>query len=296
MDELLIDDKKYLSTKRAAKVTGYAKDYVGQLCREGRVQARLVGRSWYVLETAIREHRFGSTEPSIPAVSVPRSVPEEAPVVRTPQSEKPTLQATWSPPRYFPESGSDIPYLHSAPLEEPKETMTTRQTDLAEQSAVPVENINQAWREWFADRAENAELPVGEEPSFHALNILTTKQESPVAANLVGSVAPDSSADEEVPLVRNEGYYRQPIQPAYEGTAVPISSVWKNAEPTLPLSTVSRPTPKRSRVTVWIVRVVGLLLAAVAISIALLGSGRFDTSGIAHGYLGRISGINTVNK
>ncbi len=52
MDELILDDKKYLSSKRAAKVTGYAKDYVGQLCREGRVEARLVGRNWYLPEPA----------------------------------------------------------------------------------------------------------------------------------------------------------------------------------------------------------------------------------------------------
>lgn len=38
MDELIIGEKTYLSSKRAAKITGYAKDYVGQLCREGRVE------------------------------------------------------------------------------------------------------------------------------------------------------------------------------------------------------------------------------------------------------------------
>ena len=59
MDEILIEEKKYVSSKRAAKMTGYAKDYIGQLCREGRVPARLVGRSWYVLESAIQDHRFG---------------------------------------------------------------------------------------------------------------------------------------------------------------------------------------------------------------------------------------------
>ncbi|MHB1163603.1 MAG: hypothetical protein ACYCZZ_03760, partial [Minisyncoccota bacterium] len=62
MDELLIEGKKYISSKQAAKITGYAKDYIGQLCREGRVSARLVGRSWYVLEAAIQDHRFGAVE------------------------------------------------------------------------------------------------------------------------------------------------------------------------------------------------------------------------------------------
>lgn len=62
MDEILIEEKRYVSSKRAAKVTGYAKDYIGQLCREGRVPARLVGRNWYVLESAINDHRFGKQE------------------------------------------------------------------------------------------------------------------------------------------------------------------------------------------------------------------------------------------
>src|SRR3989344_3577258 len=76
MDEILIGEKKYVSSKQAAKMTGYAKDYVGQLCREGRVPARLVGRSWYVLESAIQDHRFGGdavdTRPvqSSPAISL----------------------------------------------------------------------------------------------------------------------------------------------------------------------------------------------------------------------------------
>lgn len=62
MDEITFDGEKYLSSKRAAKVTGYAKDYVGQLCREGRVTARLVGRNWYVLEESIKRQRFGGDE------------------------------------------------------------------------------------------------------------------------------------------------------------------------------------------------------------------------------------------
>ncbi len=59
MDEVTLDGKVFISSKRAAQITGYAKDYVGQLCREGRVEARLVGRSWYIYEQSIREHRFG---------------------------------------------------------------------------------------------------------------------------------------------------------------------------------------------------------------------------------------------
>jgi len=57
MDELIFEGFKYISSKRAAEVTGYAKDYVGQLCRTGKVKARLVGRTWYVEEVGILIHR-----------------------------------------------------------------------------------------------------------------------------------------------------------------------------------------------------------------------------------------------
>ncbi len=84
MDEITLDDKKYVSSKQAAKLTGYAKDYVGQLCREGRVQARLVGRSWYVLESSIKDHRFG-TQQAHPVQDLTRPV-EKRTVVPEPRA------------------------------------------------------------------------------------------------------------------------------------------------------------------------------------------------------------------
>ena len=88
MEEIFIEEKKYISSKRAAKITGYAKDYIGQLCREGRVPARLVGRNWYVLETAIQDHRFGDSEVI--------ELKENAKIA----SSVPVLPPTWETPRY----------------------------------------------------------------------------------------------------------------------------------------------------------------------------------------------------
>jgi len=93
MDELLIEDKKYVSSKRAAQMTGYAKDYVGQLCREGRVAARLVGRSWYVLESAIKDHRFGEV-----SVEDTKIISDESGVAAPPAPEKSKWK--WEVPRY----------------------------------------------------------------------------------------------------------------------------------------------------------------------------------------------------
>ena len=65
MDVLQVDDKKYIKATKIAHTLGYSSDYVGQLCRSGKVEAKLVGRSWYVLEGSIGNHkqeRYRSTQ------------------------------------------------------------------------------------------------------------------------------------------------------------------------------------------------------------------------------------------
>jgi len=99
MDELVIGEKKYISSKRAAEITGYAKDYIGQLCREGRVEARLVGRSWYVLDTSITEHRFGKTEDTKEITVAEVTAAPEQPI------------PSWDAPRYAAEEVSPLPVL-----------------------------------------------------------------------------------------------------------------------------------------------------------------------------------------
>lgn len=120
MDELLIEDKKYVSSKRAAKMTGYAKDYIGQLCREGRVSARLVGRSWYVLESAIHDHRFGGLDVKADKENV--------------------FSSTWESPRYEAtptERALPVNELDSQPELPPRES-----ADFSEQ-------LQDSWKAWF---------------------------------------------------------------------------------------------------------------------------------------------------
>jgi len=133
MDEITIGDKTYISSKQAAKITGYAKDYVGQLCREGRVEARLVGRNWYVLDSAIREHRFGKEEPE--------------PVVKEVETAVDRV-ATWQKPQYEAETPVYVPDLALKPLE------TVGSPAIAD--------MQSAWREWFEEKqAPQVALPDG---------------------------------------------------------------------------------------------------------------------------------------
>ncbi|HEY4502337.1 MAG TPA: hypothetical protein VJH21_00705 [Candidatus Paceibacterota bacterium] len=57
MEELVFEKKKYVSSRRAARISGYTKDYIGQLCRAGALPAKMVGRNWYIDEDALKEHR-----------------------------------------------------------------------------------------------------------------------------------------------------------------------------------------------------------------------------------------------
>lgn len=57
MEVLEIDGKRYVKAAKAAQASGYTTDYVGQLCRRGKVSAHLVGRSWYVDADELRTHK-----------------------------------------------------------------------------------------------------------------------------------------------------------------------------------------------------------------------------------------------
>jgi len=54
---IAFDGKDFVSAGRAAGITGYHADYVGQLAREGKVLSRQVGSRWYVDREGILSHK-----------------------------------------------------------------------------------------------------------------------------------------------------------------------------------------------------------------------------------------------
>ncbi|MDP3661752.1 MAG: helix-turn-helix domain-containing protein, partial [bacterium] len=54
---LKFDGKDFISAKDAAKLVGYVPDYVGQLARGGKLEARMIGRAWFVSRESILNHR-----------------------------------------------------------------------------------------------------------------------------------------------------------------------------------------------------------------------------------------------
>ena len=68
MDELEISGKRYLSSRRAAKMHGYAADYIGQLIRADKVIGQKVGRAWYVEEASLKSYLL--QEAGVPTAQV----------------------------------------------------------------------------------------------------------------------------------------------------------------------------------------------------------------------------------
>ena len=59
MDHITLGEKTLIKSSVLAKKLGYTSDYIGQLCRSQKVSAKLVGRTWYVDEESVREHKKG---------------------------------------------------------------------------------------------------------------------------------------------------------------------------------------------------------------------------------------------
>lgn len=68
-DSLILEGKIYISARRAARIINYAQDYVGQLCRAGKLDCRMVGRSWFVTEESLLSHRQSALDATTEKVS-----------------------------------------------------------------------------------------------------------------------------------------------------------------------------------------------------------------------------------
>lgn len=265
MDEITIGEKTYISSKQAAKITGYAKDYIGQLCREGRVEARLVGRNWYVLDSAIREHRFGKEEEKEVA-SAPEILQTEEALDRS---------SAWKKPQYE----AEIPVLVPSFSGKAAETV----------GAPAIADMQSAWKEWFQDRQAVQEdiLP----------DLSTTQEEEQNAsAAELPEKDPDIAYEEETVTVSRIQYIETPsaqekeaadepsletvdIQRIYSPKPVQVARSLDRALPQAPVARISRrkSTPITEKHTGTLVARSLLIVASVAaVLIAMIGTGHAD--------------------
>ena len=79
MEDVIRDgDEKLISTARGAEISGYSKDYIGQLCREEKIECRRVSNQWYLHEGSLREYQGIGAVGQIAPNKVPITVPSDA--------------------------------------------------------------------------------------------------------------------------------------------------------------------------------------------------------------------------
>jgi hypothetical protein len=61
-NDIQIDGKSYISSKRAAELSGYAQDYIGQLARKSLIDARRIGGLWYVSMESLQDYKKKAEE------------------------------------------------------------------------------------------------------------------------------------------------------------------------------------------------------------------------------------------
>src|SRR3989344_6246442 len=104
MNDLFFEGKKYISSKLAAQLTGYASDYIGQLCRDGKVLSKMVGRSWYVsVESILDPQQSYSAEQNeiispvvVSTIEVIKKIPEALQIPKNFPLGKPTAEIKYS--------------------------------------------------------------------------------------------------------------------------------------------------------------------------------------------------------
>ena len=267
MDEILIGEKKYVSSKRAAKMTGYAKDYIGQLCREGRVPARLVGRSWYVLETAIQDHRFGEQKTE-------QEKEEAAPAQ--------ILPPTWEAPRYEASPIEVLPSVNRLKSDEkwPSDGAQEDTKDTSGGAEAFSERLQDSWRAWF-DRVE-AQITPATPPTASE----ESKEESPEPEKVEREEETEEEGDVNIPI---HAVYEPPpkeLLPSRGGLAAKTDS---NQE--------GKRVPNRRIGRLFgAIQLIGALFAVFSVASAAISTGYFDWYLVSVKQVQIISGVVIYNK
>lgn len=237
-------------------MTGYAKDYIGQLCREGRVPARLVGRSWYVLETAIQDHRFGPID--VKSEEKDRIVEPE-----------PVISHTWESPRYEASDDEFLPSINRLQTAEISSTSKNGENGENEES----ERLQNTWKEWF-DHIANTETP------------------TPVIEETKMEMEEDNVKEVNVPI---HAVYKQPpeeLLPHGIRHEFKVSNIDIDREQT---AIRHNDKKERNKIFIAI-QVCSVLFASMAIFLAIISSGYLDEYIISNSQARIIAGIVLYDK
>lgn len=124
-EALILEHKTFISAKRASEIFGYASDYVGQLCRAGKLECKMVGRSWFVTEESIKKHQTlvaqdadqKTHEDIQPVPKKEETLVLEVPVIQAvaPVQVQPLVKSIFQPPARINYHVSFVPQVFALP-------------------------------------------------------------------------------------------------------------------------------------------------------------------------------------
>lgn len=151
MKGISINGVEYLPATALAKQFRYTTDYIGQLCRAKKVDAQLVGRSWYVNPSSLTNHKQArytksslgkNTAEESNKITISRL--EVAPVVnKNTIKMSPHAQVNfskhidWKPLRYEADAADLLPQFET--MSEPRRV----NVDLADSTEITIKNTSQ---------------------------------------------------------------------------------------------------------------------------------------------------------
>lgn len=258
MDKVVLDGIEYVKASAVAKQFRYTSDYIGQLCRAKKVDARLVGRTWFVNPDSIKDHKqttHKKTTPPTPVQSKPH--PQDADMASNVKINRVEVIA--------PLKNKTVKATTQEPAVSSVEIHTTPAISYHEDAETLLPNLNLGSKTKPAHPDEQSKQSAVkrflhvEPASAKKLKIAKTKQketsfnptELPDVA-LSGKVSVASYED--ISTVSNEDKTQSQEVPTEEsaeaGTSVPIhqEDALSVSEPELPAVA----TPEYTRPSVWV--------------------------------------------
>jgi hypothetical protein len=152
MKGITINDVEYLPATALAKQFRYTTDYIGQLCRAKKVDAQLVGRSWYVNPESLTSHKKAryvklklgenisdkANEITLSRLEVEPVVSKNTVKMSESTSNNYAKRIDWKPLRYEADAGDLIPNFNREP------ESTKVQINLAESTELSVKAITKS--------------------------------------------------------------------------------------------------------------------------------------------------------
>jgi hypothetical protein len=126
VQKISFGNKEYVKASAIAKRFRYTQDYVGQLCRNKKVDARLVGRTWYVEPDSVAAYRKTkhstqkSTATKVALNTQSKRNPNPKSVAAVPRSktlkstQRPATSSSATPVTYSNDSEVSIPIVSKA--------------------------------------------------------------------------------------------------------------------------------------------------------------------------------------